>query len=359
KMSKSKGNVIDPLELADKFGADALRFTLASMEAQGRDIKMSEKRVVGYRNFGTKLWNAARFCDMNGCFDNLDPDFDPANVSLAVNQWIIGEMVKATADVTKSLEAFRYNDATAAIYHFTWGTFCDWYVELIKPQFFGDDEQAKIETRNTAAWIMDQILKSLHPFMPFITEEIWGSLRDDRDTDLIIANWPTQDTALIKPRASQEINWVIQLISDIRTARAEMNVPAGAKLEMLVQGASTETQQSLEAQAAVIKRMARLENINSHEAQAPKGALQVVVGEATYFLPLAGIIDIAAEKARLQKNLDKLTKEIGGISGRLNNEAFMAKAPDNVVADNRKNLEQAEQKADKIREGINRLNAMD
>ncbi|MBL4802626.1 MAG: class I tRNA ligase family protein, partial [Emcibacter sp.] len=359
KMSKSKGNVINPLDLVDKFGADALRFTLASMEAQGRDIKMSEKRVEGYRNFGTKLWNAARFCDMNGCFDNLDPAFDPANVHLAVNKWIIGEVVKATGDVTKALEAFRYNDATAAIYHFTWGTFCDWYVELIKPQFFGEDEQAKVETRNTAAWVMDQILKSLHPFMPFITEEIWGSLRDDRETDLIISDWPTLDSALIDDTASQEMNWVIQLVSDIRTARAEMNVPAGAKLDMLVQGATADTQKALEAQANVIKRLARLETINMHEGDAPKGAVQVVVGEATYFLPLSGIIDIAAEKARLNKSLDKLAKEIGGISGRLNNEAFMAKAPDNVVAENRKNLELAEQKAAKIKEGISRLDAMD
>ena len=359
KMSKSKGNVIDPLDLADKFGADALRFTLASMEAQGRDIKMSEKRVEGYRNFGTKLWNAARFCDMNGCFDNLDPAFDPAKVSLAVNKWIIGEMVKAAVDVTKSLEAFRYNDATAAIYHFTWGTFCDWYVELIKPLFFGEDEQAKVETRNTAAWVMDQILKALHPFMPFITEEIWGSLRTDRDTDLIVADWPTQDAGLIDAHAAQEINWVIGLVSDIRTARAEMNVPAGAKLTMLVQGAATNTKQVLDNQDDVIRRLARLEKINLYDGVAPKGAVQVVVGEATCFLPLAGVIDVAAEKARLNKNLDKLLKEIGGISGRLNNEAFMAKAPENVVADNRKNLAEAEQKADKVKEGINRLDAMD
>ncbi len=359
KMSKSKGNVIDPLELADKFGADALRFTLASMEAQGRDIKLSEKRVEGYRNFGTKLWNAARFCDMNGCFDDVDARFNPANVNLAVNKWIIGEMVKATGEVTRALENFRYNDATAAIYHFTWGTFCDWYVELIKPQFFGEDERAKRETRAAAAWVMDQILKTLHPFMPFITEEIWGSLSDSRAAALIISDWPVQDAALIDDGASQEMNWVIQLVSDIRTARAEMNVPAGAKLEMLVQGASSDTEKSLMAQGDVIRRMARLESITIHEGPAPKGAVQVVVGEATYFLPLAGVIDIAAEKARLQKNLDKLVKEIGGISGRLNNEAFMAKAPENVVADNRKNLEQAEQKSAKIKEGISRLDAMD
>ncbi len=359
KMSKSKGNVIDPLDLVNKFGADALRFTLASMEAQGRDIKMSEKRVEGYRNFGTKLWNAARFCDMNGCFDNIDVEFNPANVSLAVNKWIIGEMVKATAEVTRALENFHYNEATAAIYHFTWGTFCDWYVELIKPQFFGQDEQAKAETRNTAAWVMDQILKSLHPFMPFITEEIWGSLRDDRETDLIIAPWPTQDATLIDVLASQELNWVIQLISDIRTARAEMNVPAGAKLDLLVQGASSDTEQVLEVQGDVIRRLARIKNITSHDGDAPKGAIQVTVGEAIYYMPLADVIDITAEKARLGKNLDKLSKEIAGISGRLNNEKFMAKAPKNVVEDNRKNLELAEQKAAKIKEGISRLEAMD
>lgn len=358
KMSKSKGNVIDPLELVDQYGADALRFTLAAMEAQGRDIKMSEKRVEGYRNFGTKLWNAARFCDMNGCFDNIDPSFDPRGATLAVNKWIIGEVTKAAAEVTKSLESYRYNDAAAAIYHFTWGKFCDWYVELIKPQFFGEDEAAKVETRNCAAWVLDQILKTLHPFMPFITEELWGSLRQDRDTDLILAEWPVYDDALIDETASQEIDWVIQLVSDIRTARAEMNVPAGAKLDMLVHGASNATETALQHQDDVIKRLARLEVIEKHEAEAPKGAVQVVVGEATYFLPLAGVIDIAAEKARLQKNLDKLTKEIAGISGRLNNEAFMAKAPENVVAENRSNLADAEQKAEKIKEGMIRLEAM-
>jgi len=359
KMSKSKGNVIDPLVLVDKFGADALRFTLASMEAQGRDIKMSEKRVEGYRNFGTKLWNAARFCDMNGCFNNNIEAFDPADVSLSVNRWIIGEMVKATADVTKSLEAFRYNEATAAIYHFTWGTFCDWYVELIKPQFFGEDEQAKAETRNCAAWVMDQILRTLHPFMPFITEEIWGNLRDDRASELIISDWPLYDSKLIDAAASQEIAWAIQLISDIRTARAEMNVPAGAKLKTLVQGASEATQKALQAQDNILKRLARLETIEIHEGDTPKGAVQVVVGEATYFMPLAGVIDVAAEKARLQKNLDKLTKEIGGLSGRLNNEAFMSRAPEDVVAENRKNLAEAEQKAEKINEAIRRLESMD
>ncbi|MCF8474511.1 MAG: valine--tRNA ligase [Emcibacter sp.] len=358
KMSKSKGNVIDPLELADQFGADALRFTLASMEAQGRDIKMSEKRVEGNRNFGTKLWNAARFCDMNGCFDNIDQNFDPSHVTLSVNKWIIGEVVKATDEVTKSLESYRYNDASAAIYHFTWGKFCDWYVELIKPQFFGENEQEKFETRNCAAWVMDQILKTLHPFMPFITEEIWGSLRADRTTDIIIADWPIYDEKLIDQAAIAEMEWLIQLISAIRTARSEMNVPAGAKLDLLVKGAANVTQASILSQVDMLKRLARLENITLHEGAAPKGALQVVVGEASYFLPLAGAIDIDAEKDRLQKNLDKLLKEINGISGRLNNEKFMSNAPENIVMENRNNLFDAEQKADKIKEGIARLEAM-
>lgn len=357
KMSKSKGNVIDPLVLVDQFGADALRFTLASMEAQGRDIKMSEKRVEGYRNFGTKLWNAARFCDMNGCFDQ--GAFDPATAKLAVNKWIIGEVMKATDKVTKSLEAFRYNDATAGVYHFTWGSFCDWYIELIKPIFFGDDGADKLETQQCAAWVMDQILKLLHPFMPFVTEELWNSLSEDRETDLIVADWPLYNEALIDADADHEMDWTVRLISEIRTARSEMNVPAGAKIDMLIEGASDKTKAALEHQGAVIKRLARLETITAHKGDAPKGAVQVVVDEATIFLPLAGVIDIAAEKARLQKRLDKLEKEAGGIRGRLNNQGFVAKAPESVIAENRKNLQEAELKAEKIKEGLERLAQLD
>ena len=191
-----KENVINPLDIANKYGADALRFTLSSMEAQGRDIKMSDKRVEGYRNFGTKLWNASRFCEMHECFDGAG-GFDPKSAKLAVNKWVIGEVTKATADVTKSLENFKYNEASAAIYHFTWGTFCDWYIELLKPYFFGDDGEQKTECRETAAWVMDEILKALHPFMPFITEELWQTLNDNRETDLILAPWTVFDADLV------------------------------------------------------------------------------------------------------------------------------------------------------------------
>ncbi|MBL4603496.1 MAG: class I tRNA ligase family protein, partial [Emcibacteraceae bacterium] len=354
KMSKSKGNVIDPLDIADKYGADALRFTLASMEAQGRDIKMSDKRVEGYRNFGTKLWNAAKFCEMNECF-NTAGNFDPADIQLTVNKWIIGEAEKAGQKVTEALEAFRYNEAAAAAYHFTWGTFCDWYIELVKTQFYADDDAGKDETRKTAAWVLDQILKILHPFMPFITEELWGSLSNTRDTDLILASWPEYNENNVDVDASNEMNWLITLISDIRTARAEMNVPAGAKLDMLISGATEQTQNSLTTQGGVLKRLARLENIDTLDGAAPNGAISVVVGEATYYLPLAGVIDIDAEKSRLSKNLEKLTKEIASVSGRLNNENFVAKAPDHVIAENKKGLEEAKIKADKINQALERL----
>ncbi|HPF46088.1 MAG: valine--tRNA ligase [Alphaproteobacteria bacterium] len=357
KMSKSKGNVIDPLELADKYGADALRFTLAAMEAQGRDIKMSDKRVEGYRNFATKLWNAAKFCEMNDCFTDTR-DFDPSTARHTVNKWIIGEAEQAAQKVTQALEAFRYNDAAAAAYHFTWGTFCDWYIELIKTRFYSDDADGIGETRKTAAWVMDQILKTLHPFMPFITEEIWQNTSDSRETDLILASWPDYNPKNIDEAASAEMNWLITLISDIRTARAEMNVPAGAKIDMLVSGANDVTLASLATQGEELKRLARLENIDTLDGAAPSGAISVVVGEATYYLPLSGVIDIEAEKARLSKNLEKLEKEIAAVAGRLNNENFVAKAPDHVIAENKKGLEDAREKAEKINQALERLASM-
>ncbi len=356
KMSKSKGNVIDPLELADKYGADALRITLAAMEAQGRDIKMSDKRVEGYRNFGTKLWNAAKFCEMNDCFSS-DRDFNPQSANQTINKWIIGEAEKAAALVTKSLEAFRYNDAAAAVYQFTWGTFCDWYIELIKPQFFDNAEEAK-ETRKTAAWVMDMILKMLHPFMPFVTEELWQNSADKRETDLILATWPEYDANNVDENAANEINWLIQLISDIRTARAEMNVPAAAKVNMLVSGADDITKEALKAQNDVLCRLARLEDIATLAGDPPRGAISVVVGEATYYLPLSGVIDIEAEKARLAKSLEKLEKEIASVAGRLANENFVSKAHPQVIEDNKQGLEEAKAKAEKTKEALQRLASM-
>ncbi|MAU41869.1 MAG: valine--tRNA ligase [Kordiimonas sp.] len=353
KMSKSKGNVIDPLELVDNYGADALRFTLAAMAAQGRDLKLSEKRVEGYRNFVTKLWNAARFCEMHDCHGAGELDLD--NLLLTNNKWIVGEVTKTASNLNQALEDYRFNEAAGAIYHFTWGTFCDWFIELSKPLLNGDNVAEKIETRQTAAWVLDQILKMLHPFMPFVTEELWQSLSSTRETDLIVAPWPELSSDLINNNASEEMNWAIALISEIRTGRAEMNVPAGAKIEMHIQGANESNLKALSAHEEVIKRLARISDIICIDGEGPKGSAQIVIKEATVFLPLAGVIDVEQEQARLTKSLDKIEKEMGGIKGRLNNEKFISKAPESVVAENKSNLADAEEKAAKLRAALARL----
>ncbi len=350
KMSKSKGNVIDPLEFCDKYGADALRFTLVAMEAQGRDIKLDEKRVEGYRNFGTKLWNAARFCEMN---EITGSDGAVPSAALTVNKWIISEVGAAGASVTKALDAFRFNDAADAIYHFTWGTFCDWYVELIKPVFWGEDEAAKAETREVAGWVLDQILVLLHPFMPFITEELWHAMKSDRANDLILAAWPNEIAA--DEDAAADVNWAIKFITEIRSTRAEMNVPAGAKATALVVGASDETTRRIGDWQDMIGRLARLESLQVVDAADSKGSAQVVVEEATVYLPLAGLMDLDAERARLNKSIDKLGKEAGGIKGRLSNEKFLAKAPEHVVAEAREQLVELEVQVEKLQAALARL----
>ena len=354
KMSKSKGNVIDPLDFVNTYGADALRFTLSAMEAQGRDIKMSEKRVEGYRNFGTKLWNAARFCEMNGIAGSVSVDAPDA--SLPVNRWIIGEAKAAAATVEKALDAFRFNDAADAIYHFTWGTFCDWYVELMKPVFWGEDEAAQAETRLVAGWVLDQILVTLHPFMPFITEEIWHALGQDRTDDLINAQWPQTD--IVADDAGEMINWLIAMIEEIRSARAEANVPAGAKMAlMVVHGEDmTALQAYFDAFEGELSRMARLEGISFVEAaDVPKASLRLVVRGQEYALPLEGVIDIDAEKARLDKALGKLEKEAGSIRGRLNNQGFVAKAPAHVIEQAKEQLADLEQTIEKTKASLDRL----
>ncbi|MEX1146778.1 MAG: valine--tRNA ligase [Sphingomonadales bacterium] len=353
KMSKSKGNVIDPLEFADKYGADAVRFTLAALETQGRDIKLSEKRVEGYRNFATKLWNAARFAEMHGCVDAAG--FDPAAAGLTVNRWIISEVARTAGDVTRALDAFRFSDAAAAIYHFVWGTFCDWYLELIKPVLMGDDGAAKNETATAAAWVLDRILTLLHPFMPFVTEELWHAFGAKRDADLILSPWPTGLDGLIDESAAADMNWVIRLVTEIRSVRAEMNVPPGAKIPLLVQGAGNETSARLEAHAEVLKRLARLTTVGSVDGAPPAGSIQTVVDEATIILPLADVIDIAQERARLHKSMEKVEKEIRAIEGRLSNEKFMAKAPADVVAENRARKAEAEETVAKITTALDRL----
>lgn len=350
KMSKSKGNVIDPLEFCDKYGADALRFTLVAMEAQGRDIKLDEKRVEGYRNFGTKLWNAARFCEMNGITGS---DGSIPSAELTVNKWIISEVGKARDGVTKALDAFRFNDAADAIYHFTWGTFCDWYVELIKPVFWGEDEAAKAETRAVAGWVLDQILILLHPFMPFITEELWHAMKEDRSTDLILAAWPEE--IAVDEQAVGDVNWAIKFITEIRSTRAEMNVPAGAKATALVVGALNETSRRIADWQDMIGRLARLESLSVVESAESNGAAQLVVDEATVYLPLADLMDLDAEKARLNKSIEKIDKEAGGIKDRLSNEKFLEKAPAHVVAEAKEQLADLEVQVEKLKAALARL----
>ena len=331
KMSKSKGNVIDPLTLIDKYGADALRFTLAAMAAQGRNIRLSEARVEGYRNFGTKLWNAARFCEMNEC--RFDPAFDPRSAKETLNQWIIHEAGLAAAETTAALETYRFNDAAGAMYKFVWNVFCDWHLELAKPILTGPDGAAKDETRKATAWVLSEALKLLHPFMPFITEELWKETAP-RAAHLIVADWPQAADFPRNDKAAEEINWLIGLITAIRSARQEMNVPAGAKIPMSAVAAGPEISLRIDRYRDLIARLARLEPVSVTPA-APKGAVQVVHEGGVYALPLAGIIDIAAEKARLAKEIDKCVKEIDAIDKKMSNPNFVERAPVEIVEENR------------------------
>ena len=326
KMSKSKGNVIDPLVLIEKYGADALRFTLAAQAAQGRNIRLSEARVEGYRNFSTKLWNAARFCEMNEC--KPDPTFDPAKAALTLNQWIVHEANECAASVTREIEAYRFNDAAGAIYKFVWNVFCDWYLELAKPVMQGADGPEKTETRAATAWALDRILQLLHPFMPFVTEELWGAFADRGA--LMLSEWPAYEKALKNDAASAEMGWVVDLITAVRSVRQEMNVPVAAKIPLVFVGASADDKTMLAAHEDVLMRLARLSEIKTADA-APKGAVQIVHGGAVAALPVADFIDIAAEKARLVKEKDKAEKEIAGIDKKLANKNFVDKAPPEVV----------------------------
>ena len=331
KMSKSKGNTMDPLDLIDKYGADALRFTLAAMAAQGRDIKLSEQRIEGYRNFGTKLWNAARFAQMNECA--VWDQYDPRSPEQIVNKWIVGETAKAAAAVTRELEARRFNEAAGALYKFVWNVYCDWYLEFIKPLLNGADEAAKTETRRTAAWVLDQILIMLHPFMPFITEEIWtrmGEFGQRRERMLIVESWPALGEDLIDAQAEAEIQWMVDLIEETRSTRSELNVPAGAKIPLLLIGAGADAERRLERYQDLIDRMARLEYSTSAN-EAPTGSVTFILGGATVALPLAGVVDLPAESARLAKEIGKLEAEVAKMDAKLNNSDFIAKAPEEVV----------------------------
>lgn len=340
KMSKSKGNVIDPLELIDEYGADALRFTLAIMAAQGRDVKLDPARIAGYRNFGTKLWNATRFAEMNGV--KADPAFLPETTSLAINRWIMTELARTEAEVTEAIEGYRFNDAAGSLYRFVWNQFCDWYLELLKPVFMGEDEAAKKEAQACAAYVLEQIYKLLHPFMPFMTEELWAHTAGEgasRDTLLCHADWPAPEFS--DENSAADINWLIDLVTGIRSARSEMNVPPGATAPLVVVGANGVTQERLIRHDAAIKRLARVEAISVADV-APKGAAQIVVGEATACLPLGALIDLSAEKARIEKAIAKVDQEMARIAGKLNNEKFVANANPEVVAAERERYQELE-----------------
>ncbi|WP_433910999.1 valine--tRNA ligase [Sphingomonas yabuuchiae] len=324
KMSKSKGNTVDPLGLIDQYGADALRFFMAAMESQGRDIKMDERRVEGYRNFATKLWNAARFAQANGI--GASTTLEAPNASLAVNKWIIAETVKTVQAVDLALADYRFDGAANAIYQFVWSRFCDWYLELIKPVLQGGEEGGE-ETRAVAGWVLDQILVLLHPFMPFITEELWHAM-GARDHDLIVAQWPMADARALDPEAEREIDWLIRLVSEIRAARTELSVPPGARLPMHVRDAHADTQARLVRQASALSRLARVE---AAEGDATGGAAQVVVDEATFVLPLEGVIDLDAERQRLTKAIAAVEKERDALGGRLSNASFVERAKPEAV----------------------------
>ncbi len=351
KMSKTTGNVIDPLEIIDLYGADALRFTNASMAALGGVLKLSEERIKGYRNFGTKLWNAARFAEINEC--KPVAGFDPAGVSQTVNRWIVGETARVRGAVDEALAAYRFNDAANGLYAFVWGKVCDWYVEFAKPLLASDDAKVVEETRATMAWVIDQSLILLHPFMPFITEELWGQIAT-RPKMLVHADWPDYGAELIDPAADREMNWVIRLIEEVRSARAQMGVPAGMQIPMLLQSLDEAGRAAWAANEALIKRMARIDDL-SEATDLPKGCVTIPVDGGTFALPLAEIIDVAAEKARLEKSLGKLEKEIGGLKGRLSNPKFAENAPEDVVAEAEDNLAAREDEAGKLREALARL----
>jgi valyl-tRNA synthetase len=356
KMSKSKGNVIDPLQLIDKYGADALRFTLTAFAAQGRDVKLSESRVEGYRNFCTKIWNAARFCEMNEC-KPVD-GFDPSSVKSVLNKWIIGKVVDAERRTRAAIDSYRFNDIASAIYQFTWGTYCDWYLELIKPVLQGDDGEAKEEARATAAWALDQILLLAHPVIPFITEELWQKTHPARPSRLIAADWPVYSDELINTEVNEQIDWVVRLITQIRAVRAEMNVPAGAKVPMYLKDAGEKATEYLATNMDVILRLARLESAEILTGEVPKGAVQDVIDEATIILPIADVLDLDAERERLDREIAKQDKEIQKFEGKLNNEKFVANAPEEVVATERERLSEAKQAREKLIEAQSRLLAV-
>jgi valyl-tRNA synthetase len=354
KMSKSKGNVIDPLALIDEYGADALRFTLAAMAAQGRDIKLSSQRVQGYRNFATKFWNACRFAEMNGCV--APAGFDPRNAKETLNRWIAHEAARATREVTEGIENYRFNEAAGAIYRFVWNTYCDWYIELAKPVLTGPDGAAKTETRAMVAWVRDQVLALLHPFMPFVTEELWAVTAEGtsgRATLLALAPWPKPE-GLDDEKAEAEIGWVVDLVSAIRSVRAEMNISPAVAMPLVLAGASADTKARAGRWAGFLKPLAKLGDISYADAP-PQGAVQLLVRGEAAALPLKGVVDLGAERTRLEKEMSKVEADIKRVDAKLGNANFVARAPEEVVEEEKEKREEALARKQKLIEALERL----
>jgi valyl-tRNA synthetase len=350
KMSKSKGNVVDPLGVIDQYGADALRFTLARGAAQGHDIRLGPQDVENNRNFATKLWNAARFAEMNECASVAG--FDPKSAKQMLNRWIAHETAKAAAEITEAIESFRFNDAAAAAYRFVWNIYCDWYLELAKPLLTGADAGAKRETQAMVAWTRDEILKLLHPFMPFVTEELWAvTAAPERASLLALSLWPSLED-LADDKAEAEIGWVIDLVTAIRSVRAEMNI--SAQIPLVLAGASAETKKRAERWAEFIRRLARVSEISSADA-APQGCVQLVVRGEVAALPLKGVIDLAVERARLAKEMQKADADIARVDAKLGNANFVARAPEEVVEEEKEKREEALARKTKIAEALERL----
>jgi valyl-tRNA synthetase len=351
-MSKSKGNVIDPLGIIDDYGADALRFTLARAAAQGHDIKLSPQLVENNRNFATKLWNAARFAEMNDAV--LVPGFDPRLATETLNKWIAHELAKAAAEITTAIETYRFNDAAGAAYRFVWNVYCDWYLELVKPVLMGPDGAAKTETRAMVAWVRDEVVKLLHPFMPFITEELWRVTPSaPHPSVLALTAWPVPE-GLEKADAEREIGWVVDLVSAIRSVRAEMNIAGGTPIPLVLVEPSADTRARALAWSDTLKRLARLSDVSFAETS-PKGAVQLVVRGEVAALPLIGVIDLVAEKARLEKEIAKADADIKRVDAKLGNPDFVARAPEEIIEGEREKREEAESRRAKVLEALERL----
>jgi len=353
KMSKSKGNIIDPLDMIEKYGCDALRFTITSMAAQGRDVRLSEDRIAGYRNFTTKLWNAAKFCEMNGCV--YDPEFDPKSVQLTLNKWIIQSVKQTAADVEKALDGYRYNDASMALYQFTWNTFCDWYVECTKSLLQKEDAAIVAETKATAAWVLKQMIGLLNPFMPYVTEEL-NQVYFGSDDLLLTSDWPDYTEINTDQAVEEEVNWLFQAISEIRSVRSDMNVPAGAKVPLLVMGSEQKTQERLQEYDAILKQMARLQSIDI-VTELPKGAIQIILQEATFSLPVAEFINLDQERARLEKEIQKLGGEVEKIDQKLSNDKFVQNAPAEIIQEQKDRKEAALKTCEKLTQALKQLKA--